>query len=335
MSRKLFELPKELASYESVIQSLDEQAHQDQDFIGLLEASLQEANHKAKSELDRDLYKVLEWPTSYPEYVEYLRFFVRWIPQQENIDAWKQPHTENHQEVYDRLCHFYFLIDQPVGPNKDVIVQNIDWFSDWLVDFADAWGDFLNTTDSFNDEVLASFILNSPEFQVGNSMVNGKSNNPSGWLTFNQFFARELNPGLRPIASPMDNKVVTSPADVTFRKRYNISRDSTIPEIIMKGTHKYASIEDLLEGSTYKGAFANGTFVHYFLGPYSYHRFHTPVAGIVKECYALQGGVFLEVNLKDGQFDAPDNAQGGYEFTQARGVITIDTTYPPTRPHLQ
>ncbi len=49
------------------------------------------------------------------------------------------------------------------------------------------------------------------------SMLDGKPNAPSGWLTFNQFFGRHLNPGLRPIQDASDNGVVTAPADCTFR----------------------------------------------------------------------------------------------------------------------
>jgi phosphatidylserine decarboxylase len=192
------------------------------------------------------------------------------------------------------------------------------------------WGNYLNTTESFNDKVLKSFQKNAPEYKVEDSLINGRPNNPSGWLTFNQFFARQLNPGLRPIARPTENTVVTCPADCTFVAKYDIGPDSSIPEIKIKGTHKFANVEDLLKDSKYKKFFENGTFVHYFLGPYSYHRFHTPVAGRIEECYALQGLVYLDVDIKEnGQFDAPDSSKGGYEFNQARGIITIDTTNSP------
>jgi phosphatidylserine decarboxylase len=133
--------------------------------------------------------------------------------------------------------------------------------------------------------------------------------------------------------------VITLPADCTYRIQYPISPDSKIPQVTVKKTHQIATIPELLEGSKYANAFANGTFVHYFLGPYSYHRIHTPVAGMLEECYAGQGLTFLEVNLVNGQFDAPDNSGDdlppatnsgeGYEFTQARGILTIDTTNSP------
>ena len=207
-----------------------------------------------------------------------------------------------------------------------------------MVDFANAWGSFLDTPASFNSEVLQSFIA-TPEFRVQDSMIDNKPNQPGGWNTFNEFFSRKLNSGLRPIASPNNNKIITMPADCTYRMQYAISSTSTIPEVVIKKSHQFASIPELLKDSKYANSFANGTFVHYFLGPYSYHRFHTPVAGNLKECYAVKGLTYLEVNLKDGQFDAPDNSAGdsepsnnsgnGYEFTQARGVVTIDTTNSP------
>ena len=312
------------------IEVLKKKCKKDPAFVKLLLSSLNQANDHAKKNLDKGLYKALEWwPTDLEGYYKYLEFFVRWKPQQSGKPGWKNPETGQSQEVYDRLCHFYWLIDQRVGKKKSVLVEDIPWFSEWLIAYARAWGSFLNTPESFNDEILESFIKFSPEYRVQDSMINGKPNNPSGWLTFNQFFARELNPGLRPISSPFDNTIITAPADCTYKQSYPIDENSDIPAIRMKKTHRYASVKKLLEGSMYQDAFANGTFVHYFLGPYSYHRFHTPVAGFVRECYPIFGKVYLDVHIDQKQFNAPDTSKHGYEFTQARGVITIDTTNSP------
>lgn len=313
----------------AVIDRLRSEAAADAGFVDLLLASLGQAGSSAASDLDPALYAALRWPLDLDTYIAFLEEFASWIPQQSTDPAWTAPGTDEQQEVYDRLCHFHWLINQPVGPDGTTIVQSIDWFGQWLVDYANAWGSFLDTPDSFDETVLAQFRDDSPEYTVDDSMVNGRPNNPSGWLTFNQFFARELNPGLRPISSPADNSTVTSPADCTFKATYRIAADSTIPAVTLKKTHSVASVEELLQGSPHADAFAGGTFVHYFLGPYSYHRFHTPVAGKLLECRAVQGLVYLEVNLAKGQFDAPDASEGGYEFAQARGVVVMDTADSP------
>lgn len=312
-----------------IIDSFMKKAADDKKFIGLLLQSLQKAEEKARKSLTADLFSILPWPLDLEAYYRYLVTFSQWIPKESKEAVWLIPGTNGHQEIDDRTNHFYWLIDQPVGENETTLVEDIPWFSQWLIQYAQNWGSYLNTALSFNSITLESFANNAPLYRVNDSLLNGKANNPSGWLTFNQFFARELNPGLRPISQPFDNRVIVSPADCNYKSQYAISADSTIPEITIKNTHRFSSIPQLLEDSAFQNVFGNGTFVHYYLSTFSYHRFHTPVAGIVKECYPIQGMVYLDVTIKNGQFDSPDNAEDGYEFAQARGVIIIDTALSP------
>ncbi len=314
-------------------------------FVAQLLESLAKANDQAKNGgLDQALYKALPlkgmkgWPTTFDEYVYYLCVYSRWIPHESGNPAWLDPtDLAEHQEVYDYLCWFYWLIDQPIASLDGGVLQDIPWFAEFLVLWAREWGRFLNSTESFNDEVLETFRKFSPEYRVEDSMIPEvlhpatlRPNDPSGrWFSFNQFFARELNPGLRPITYLADNSTLTAPADCTFKKAYRIDDTGKIPPIVLKGTHTYATVQQLLDKSMYADAFNGGHFIHLFLGPYSYHRFHTPVAGTVMECYPLTGQVYLQVSLSGGQFEAADSAEDGYEFTQARGILTIDTTGSP------
>jgi len=312
-----------------LIESFVKKAFEDQKFNRLLLQSLQHAKQDAHNNLDSDLFAILSWPLDIDAYCRYLIAFSQWTPKESKDAVWLIAGTNGHQEIDDRTNHFYWLIDQPVGKDESTLVENIPWFSEWLVQYAQNWGNYLNTPDSFNLSTLETIENNAPLYKVSDSMVNGKANNPSGWLTFNQFFARELNPGKRPISNPFDNRVIVSPADCNYKTKYAISANSTIPEITIKNTHKFSSIPQLLQDSEYQNAFANGTFVHYYLSTFSYHRFHTPVAGKVKECYPIHGLVYLDVKIKNGQFDSPDNATDGYEFAQARGIIVLDTAKSP------
>lgn len=58
---------------------------------------------------------------------------------------------------------------------------------------------------------------------------------------------------------------------------------------------------------------------------HAYHRYHVPVAGVLKESFRINGKVFMHVGLEDGQLQGIDSAASGYEFSQTRGVVTIDT----------
>ena len=313
---------------DKIVRALHTMLDQEQGLAELLEKSLQQAAKRAEEALNPELYRALDWPQTLPEYDEYLTGFIRWIPRQTDAPAWKTtaPGDRYAKEVSDRLNHFFWLVDQKVDVGDAAIAERSSVFRDWLTAFARQWGDFLDTSESFDDDILQSFLRDAPEYAIEESLINGRPNMPSGWRTFNQFFARELNPGLRPIAAPTDNRVVTSPADCSFQHCYDIGPDSEIPATTIKGTHRYGNIAQLLEGSRYADAFRNGTFVHYMLPPSAYHRYHVPVSGVVEESFVINGQVYMQVDLADHELQSRDSTRSGYEFFQTRGVLTLDTS---------
>lgn len=317
-----------MSTPDAVVADLKDAFDRDRDLASLLERSLVKAHEVAEKELDPALFAALDWPTDLPEYQAYLRRFIRWIPQQSDAEAWKTsaPEQRYAKEVSDRLAHFFWLVDQKVDQDETAIAENSTIFRDWLTEFARQWGSFLDTPESFSPQILESFLADAPEYTIGESLTEGRPNMPSGWLTFNQFFARELNAGLRPIAEPNSNLIITSPADCSYQHTYDIDAESAIPATTIKTTHTYGNIRQLIDGSQYADAFAGGTFVHYMLPPSAYHRFHVPVAGLVKESFVIQGKVFMQVDLHDHELKSRDSATTGYEFFQTRGVVTIDTS---------
>jgi len=311
-----------------IIERLHDTLEKEPGLRDLINRSLAQAHGRAQAGLDPAVFAALDWPQDLHAYEAYLTGFIRWIPQQSDAKAWRDqdPGHRNAQEVSDRLAHFFWLIDQNVNEDGTAIAENSVAFQVWLTAFAREWGSFLDTPESFSQEILETFLRDAPEYTIEESLVDGRPNMPSGWVTFNQFFARELNSGLRPISHPASNLVVTSPADCSFQHSYDIDAESNIPATTIKNTHTYGNIRQLLEGSRYADTFAGGTFVHYMLPPSAYHRFHLPVSGRVEESYVIQGRVFMQVDLDGGQLVSKDAATTGYEFSQTRGVLTIDTT---------
>lgn len=292
-----------------------------------IELSISKAAAVAQECLEEKLFRELDWPKNLPEYLSFLNSFVKWKPRQSGNPAFFDAEgMHEHREVYIRLCHFHFLIDQPIV-NHEKVVQRDEWFQLWLIRYMKFWGAYLDTTESFTVKNLNSFIKYSPAFRVQDSLINGVPNDPKGWHTFNQFFARRLNPGLRPIFSPESNAIVSSPADCKFVESFPITENSTIPEVEMKMTHRYDSIGQLLDGSPYAESFAGGIFAHYFLNTFSYHRFHAPVSGKLLESRTIQGLTILDVILDgSGQFSTPVSSSNGFEFYQSRGLTIFDTT---------
>ena len=201
----------------------------------------------------------------------------------------------------------YFLIDG--SPNG--VLQEDDSFQRWTGKFAEEWGAFLDTAESA--EGITDFFAN-PAYHIEDYYVT-----PSGWLTFNQFFARRVRPGRRLVAGRCDDSIVVSPADSVYQGQWPITSGSTIT---VKGLTW--SVIDLLDGSPCQKKFRGGMFTHSFLNVNDYHWFHAPVGGVVKEVRKIPGRVTMDVIKKpDGSLDIVDGP--GYQFTQDRGLIVIDS----------
>jgi phosphatidylserine decarboxylase precursor len=210
-------------------------------------------------------------------------------------------------ETVSKVLKFYYIIDQAPQDrlNRD------ESFNAWMKKYAKALGQFLDTPAS--TAAIPSHAARA-NYHIDDYVVG-----PSGWLTFNQFFAREVKPGKRPIAAPCDDKVIVSPADSVFLGTWDIDADS---KVTAKGVTW--PIAKLLDGSPYQDAFKNGIYTHSFLYVDDYHRYHVPVSGEIKEVRKIQGRVFLDVIRKaDGSLQVIDGDT--YQYNQERGLIVIDS----------
>ena len=111
---------------------------------------------------------------------------------------------------------------------------------------------------------------------------------PGGFASFNEFFVRELKPGLRPVDANVDSLV--APADGTVSAAGGIARDR-----IFQAKGLTYSLADLLAtdlDDTQK--YVDGAFATIYLAPYNYHRVHAPLAGqivamryVPGDCYSV------------------------------------------------
>lgn len=210
-------------------------------------------------------------------------------------------------EIPPKAFKIHYIINQAPGDqlNRDKS------FSAWMKKLVEAWGQFLDTPASAAG-IPAYTAL--PNYHIDDYFVE-----PSGWLTFNQFFAREVKPGKRPIAEPRNDKVIVSPADSVFVGKWDIDANS---KVTVKGVTW--QIAKLLDGSSYQDAFKNGIYTHSFLNSDDYHRYHVPVAGEIKEVRKIQGRVYLNlIRGANGRLQIVDGDT--YQYNQERGLIVIDS----------
>ncbi len=268
------------------------------------------------------------------DYLNYINDLVTWAPTETRIDP---------RQVYDKIVEFYFFLDQPpvkqlqspIAPGKKA--EELTPLSKWIVKYANSWGSYLDTTDSAKE---VKTFKDDPLFNWNEYMPPPASFLPQedykAYRTFNQFFARHVKPGMRPIAGLRDNSVLVSPADCTFVGWWQIGENSNIYVVgekngIVESKGIQWSIHELLKDSAYADCFKGGIFTHSFLNTYDYHRWHTPVQGKILEAKVIQGQAYLDVDVNqvivDGKpvnhLNALDGT--GYQFVQTRGLIVLDS----------
>ncbi len=262
---------------------------------------------------------------SIEEYYKYIDRASEVLPQQ----VLERPAESLRDQMLQGICYFYFLVDQPLDElqGKGLYKNSLQYyppFSNWLRKYADAWGDYLDTEASWNQEIYQE-IYNAPEF----GLQKGWYESPSNWNTFNDFFSKYLkSPEKRPVDAPQDPSVVVFPADSVPQGVWSIDAKSNIrvEDGLKVKLAKYYNVGDLLgEKSRYRDVFANGVLTHSFLNVNDYHRYHFAVGGKVKETAILSENVALEVtwDQKEGKYIPLDST--GWQFTQTRGYVIVDT----------
>ena len=270
--------------------------------------------------------------TTLDEYYEYLDGFIHWTPMVTKDDP---------RLVYDHLVAFYFFMQfpsvrkhqSPITPGSCGAETKLTPLSKWIVECANAWGAYLDTVESAKE---VQTFKDDPWFNWDEYMAP-----PSGYLTFNEFFARHTKPGMRPIAGLNDDSVIVSQADCTMVGWWQIGEDSNInfqqknkKGIVIQSKIFSYSIEDLLKDSRFADRFKGGIFMHSFLNSTDYHRWNSPVQGKVLESRVIHGQAYLGVEV-DKIIDAEGRERNhlsaqdgtGYQFCQTRGLIVIDSPF--------
>ncbi|MDD3165541.1 MAG: phosphatidylserine decarboxylase [Oscillospiraceae bacterium] len=273
-------------------------------------------------------------PTTNPaqsleQYYDYIDWAAKAMP-------WNISKDVNSDSLYTKidqsLNYFYFINDQPLDAlnGQDLYNNSLQYaepYRSWLIKFTRDWGEYLSTTDSWNQEYY-DLIYQDESFGLQGDWYEA----PENWTTFNEFFSRYLrSPAQRPIAAAEDDAVVVSPADSTPQGVWDIDETSNIvqKEGVSIKSQTFNAISELLgPGSAYRDAFAGGTLTHTFLDVHDYHRYHFPVSGVVKEVQLIEQddavGGWVTWDAENEKYvlhaDVP-----GWQMVETRGCVIVET----------
>lgn len=191
------------------------------------------------------------------------------------------------------------------------------------------WGEFLKTKDSCkvlnNDPVHGWFGEYALEAMP--NFIETYECNPTapsyGFTSWDDFFTRKFRPGIRPVESPDDNAVVVSACEASPVQIYrNVQKGN---QFWVKA-QRY-SIDVMLNMNRLAEEFVGGTIFQAFLTSTSYHRFHSPVTGVVCDTEILDGFYFAKKYCTTERIRMRD-CQDYLAHMSARAIVYIQADNP-------
>lgn len=230
---------------------------------------------------------------SVEDFEQYASHFLTSLPWQ-GLDLGEEPSL--FRRIDQSIGYFYYIFGD---------LQTHPLIARFLSDYDKAWGHFLSSTESWNDECLR-LVQSEPLFTLH------RYESPNHWHSFNDFFSRHLSN----LPSYLGKGGFLSPSD----------------GIIMHAPIKTASMArwiDILGDSPYRDCFEGGETFHIVLDMYDYHRFHAPCDGHVLDVRLIDG-----VHHAGGRiiWDAVEHryrykllGDESFQMIEKRGILVLQT----------
>jgi phosphatidylserine decarboxylase len=243
------------------------------------------------------------------------------------------------------------LLDWPMGTYSGYATFSSDLFNRQFQKVLNYWGEFLTTEPSRSVLAQSDLIAEPPVIawlsepatqqmiQVACQPCNGCSDctsltfqeifqvpDPSdpeymGFTSWDQFFTREFQDGMRPVGNA---PIVSACESAPLQVQTNVALSN---EFWLKG--QPYSLGNMLSFDPLSAQFDGGAVYQAFLSALSYHRWHSPVDGVITKAFVVSGAYYLE-NMSEGVYStdpdpsAPNASQPFITSVATRAVIFIE-----------
>jgi phosphatidylserine decarboxylase len=247
-----------------------------------------------------------------PELLDHLNYITRLAPHWESNSA--------KRNFFPMSALFAEMMMDPAGED----LFRYPAFNDAIRMILRSWCKYLDSPESRHVLNTGEHGWLSPDAYAYNQLQDFVIPDPNaphwGWPSYNAFFHREIKSSARPIAEPDDPKVIVSPNDGTL---YRIAKDVGATENFWHKSEPY-SLRDMLNGTQYLGRFVDGYVFQSYLSGADYHRWHSPVSGVVRDAVVVEGLMFSNlVNDISGVA-----SQAYYTAVNTRGLTFVEADDP-------
>lgn len=231
------------------------------------------------------------------------------------------------------------ILDWSMGTTGGHAAFLMDKVNAHLKPILDEWGVFLASKDSasvLNENETSGWLgttalkamapdgHKNPRQYFIDTFVCDPDKPHFGFTSWDDFFTRELREGARPVVSMDDDTVIVNACEsAPFALKRNVQRRA---KFWMKG--QPYSLDHMLANDEYVDQFVNGTVYQAFLNAKSYHRWHSPVNGIIVKTYNVPGSYYSESLANRHDPEGPNDSQGYITAVAARAIIFIQADNP-------
>jgi phosphatidylserine decarboxylase len=147
-----------------------------------------------------------------------------------------------------------------------------------------------------------------------------------GFTCWNDFFTRQFQEGLRPIAGEGDDAIIVNACESA---PYRIAQGAEVKlrnKFWIKG--QPYSLEHMLDGDKRTEQFVGGSVYQAFLSAKSYHRWNSPVSGTIIKTKIVNGTYYSETPTEGFDPAAPNDSQGYISEVATRALVFIKADNP-------
>ena len=146
-----------------------------------------------------------------------------------------------------------------------------------------------------------------------------------GWVSYNDFFHRQIKASARPISQPQDPKVIVSANDGTVSQIARGVKRSD--EFWLKG-QPFSLVNMLAGDEEYVERFVGGDVFQSFLSGANYHRWHSPIDGVVRKVQRVEALMFSDAEVAGYDIEAGTKSLGYEASVHTRGLVYVESEDP-------
>jgi phosphatidylserine decarboxylase len=144
-----------------------------------------------------------------------------------------------------------------------------------------------------------------------------------GWQSYNDYFHRQIKPDWRPVEAPDDPKVIVSAND---GKVYNIAKNVKAMDTFWLKGQPYSLVNML--NNDHVERFIGGDVFQSFLSGADYHRWRSPIDGVVRKAQVVNGLMFSDAESAGFDPTAATYSQGYEASVNTRGLVFVESEDP-------